>query len=57
MTDVELGQLLPSLCQVSVKHIDTTNIAGRTTRNLRIIVGRLVVFILCDIRIDGTGNC
>ena len=55
MTDVELGLLLPSLCQVSVKYIDAANIADRATRNLRIIVRRLVV--LCDIRIEGTGNC
>jgi len=54
MTDVELGLLLPSLCQVSV-NIAAANIANRATRNLRIIVGRLVV--LCDIRIEGTGNC
>jgi hypothetical protein len=57
MTIVELGLLLPSACQVSVKHIDAANIASRGTRNLRIIGGRLVVFILCDIRIEGMGNC
>ena len=57
MTGVKLGLLLPSLCQVSVKHIDAADIASRAMRNLRIIVGRLVVFILCDIRIEETGNC
>ena len=54
MTIVELGLLLPSACQVSVKHIDVANIASRATRNLRIIGG---MFILCDIRIEGMGNC